>query len=112
MSAAKIIKTLWDAADADRLTDEQLAALVLGDESGINLGNLGDIMGGIACLISNDTDAGNFQSRHDLPLLLFGFSSAIRAEAEAAYVSNQASAELRDRLEKKLKALNTRGRRS
>ena len=50
-------QNLWDAADADRLTDEQLAALVLAMRVASTFETWRH-HGGIACLISNDTDAG------------------------------------------------------
>jgi hypothetical protein len=51
---------------------------------------------GVGCLIASDSSAGNFQSRHDVPSLLFHFAGVYRQIAGMAAVSGLASDDLRN----------------
>lgn len=89
MSAGKIIAALWEASQ-DKLTDEQLESLCCGEEIAYNLSSLAGIMDGIAALVANDEDVGNFQSNDDVSNMLWGFAWAVKAGAEAARVATEA----------------------
>lgn len=89
MSMDKMLKTLWQATHT-KLSNEQLEALTCGEELALNIGNMGEVMDGIAALVANDTNTGNFQSQDDVPALLWGLSSALKAMGEAVYISSEA----------------------
>jgi hypothetical protein len=91
MSAGKIISTLWQASQ-DTLTDEQLSALSCSEEVVFNLSSVARIMDGMATLMANDKDTGLFRNGQDVADMLWGFSWAISAAAEATYVANEAMA--------------------
>ncbi|MQY52117.1 hypothetical protein HCX48_09535 [Rhodocyclus tenuis] len=91
MSTGKIIATLWEACQ-DTLTDEQLSSLSCGEEIVANLSALSQIMDGLATLVANDEDTGRFRSSPEVADMLWGFSWAVSAAAQAARVANEASA--------------------
>lgn len=91
MSAGKIISTLWQASQ-DRLTDDQLNALSCSEEIVSNLSSIARIMDGLATLLANDEDTGQFRNGQDVADMLWGFSWTISAAAEAAFVANEAKA--------------------
>lgn len=101
MSADNIIKTLWESTKVADLTDEQLKALCCGEEISRDLNRIADLMNGIGCLVDEDTKdktcAGNFQSGDDIQTLLWGLASAIKASAEAVFVSSSAAAIIKNR---------------
>lgn len=109
MSTSTIIRALWDATRVEALTDEQLKSIASSETVSHELENLAGVMSGIGCLVASDTSAGNFQSRHDVPELLFTFSAFIEAAAEAVFVSSDAAATLRNRLEERLRAMQAAG---
>lgn len=90
-ASAKIIKALRSAARDHDFTDEQLHELMHGEEIALELSNHAAIMEGLAALIANDSNAGNFRNTWDLSQLLWGFSTSIATLAEAVDISTEAA---------------------
>lgn len=112
MSAANIIRTLWNHTKIADLTDDQLKELSRSNEIANSINNLADIMGGIGCLVAEDGDTGatgTFQSGDSVSALLFALSGAVRASAEALLVTTDAEYQLRLRAEAKLAVVESEG---
>lgn len=92
MSAGKIISTLWQAADAAKLSKEQLDDLCQSEELALHLRNLALFMDRVAALKASDSETGWLESKDDVSAMLWGLSSTIETLAEAVHVAGDASA--------------------
>lgn len=96
--SAQIIRTLWQRAQTQTLTDDELRELACGEFISLQMQCLGKAISGLGSLISVDGDngkrAGNFQSHEDVSELLWSLGSIIEAQSECVTVASEAAYKL------------------
>lgn len=96
---ANITHELWERT-ADRLTKEELEWFAGATESAtIHLHNLEDVIEGIGCLVSSDTESpvcDSFQNAPDVASLLFFFAESVRHARALTEVGDAAASRLRN----------------
>lgn len=97
---ANVMRELWNKC-ADRMTTEELKWFSRASETAmLQLSNLQETTVGLACLVSDDTKenkrivAGNFQSPHDVSVLLFSIAESIESARGLLEVSSEADLRL------------------